>query len=167
LQPGNVIYAVDHDGRLLRYVDGSQTGGGDVSAPQVVGRGGWQQFGFLFKGSGPVIYAAERALNPAHNYEINGNLNVRIERCFDKKLAVYQATVALDGVKDQLRKLRTQYAQATTAERAEIQMEIDEVLEQIQVLETQLADAKAAYELCLDRFGGVLDHIEYGGVLTH
>ena len=31
-------------GRLLRYVDASQTGGGDVSNPQVIGLGGWQDF---------------------------------------------------------------------------------------------------------------------------
>jgi hypothetical protein len=30
----NIIYAVDQAGRLLRYVDASQTGGGDVSAPR-------------------------------------------------------------------------------------------------------------------------------------
>ena len=46
-------------GRLLRYVDASQTGGGDVSAPQVIGRGGWQQFLHLFAGEGNVIYAVD------------------------------------------------------------------------------------------------------------
>jgi hypothetical protein len=44
--PGNVIYTVDQPGQLLRYVDASQTGGGEVSSPQVIGRGGWQQFRF-------------------------------------------------------------------------------------------------------------------------
>ncbi len=164
---GNVIYAVDHDGRLLRYVDGSQTGGGDVSAPQVIGQGGWQQFGFLFKGSGNVIYAAERALNPAHNYEITGNLNVRIERCFDQKIAVNQATVALNAAKDQLRNLRTQYAQASPAEREGILLDIAEVEAQIAALEAQLAEATAAYQSCLHRFDDLHGHIEHGGVLTH
>jgi hypothetical protein len=163
---GNVIYAVDHDGRLLRYVDGSQTGGGDVSAPQVVGQGGWQQFGFLFKGSGNVIYAAERALSPAHNYEITGNLDVRIERCFDQKIAVNQATVALNSAKDQLRSLRTQYAQASPAEREGIRLEIDEVEEQITALEAQLAEAQAAYQSCLHRFDVLHGHIEPDVVLT-
>jgi len=53
----NVIYAVDGAGRLLRYVDASQTGGGDVSSPVVVGQGGWQQFKFLWSGHDDVIYA--------------------------------------------------------------------------------------------------------------
>ncbi len=164
---GNVIYAVDHDGRLLRYVDGSQTGGGDVSAPQVIGQGGWQQFGFLFKGSGNVIYAAERASDPAHNYEISGNLSVRVERCFDQKIAVNQATVALDSAKNQLRNLRTQFAQASPAERESIQLDIDEMEAQIAALETQLADAIAAYQSCLHRFDHLHDHIETDVVLTN
>ena len=46
-------------GRLLRYVDASQTGGGDVSSPQVIGQGGWQQFLHLFPGDGNVIYAVD------------------------------------------------------------------------------------------------------------
>lgn len=167
---GNVIYAVDPDGRLLRYVDGSQTGGGDVSAPQVIGQGGWQQFGFLFKGSGNVIYAAERALSPAHNYEITGNLSVRVERCFDQKLAVNQATVALNAAKDQLRDLRTQYAQASPAERDAILLDIAEVEEQIAALEAQLAEAEGAYQSCLHRFDdlhGHFEHFEHGVVLTN
>jgi hypothetical protein len=44
-------------GRLLYYVDASQTGGGDVSSPQVIGQGGWQLFRFLFGGGNNVIYA--------------------------------------------------------------------------------------------------------------
>ena len=46
-------------GRLLRYVDASQTGGGDVSSPEVIGQGGWQQFLHLFPGEGNVIYAVD------------------------------------------------------------------------------------------------------------
>jgi hypothetical protein len=46
-------------GRLLRYTDASQTGGGDVSSPLVVGQGGWQQFRFLFGGGNNVIYAVD------------------------------------------------------------------------------------------------------------
>jgi hypothetical protein len=42
---------------LLRYVDASQTGGGEVSNPQVIGQGGWQQLRFLFSGGNNVIYA--------------------------------------------------------------------------------------------------------------
>jgi hypothetical protein len=30
----NIVYAVDQAGRLLRYVDASQSGGGDVSSPR-------------------------------------------------------------------------------------------------------------------------------------
>lgn len=44
-------------GRLLRYVDASQTGGGDVSSPQIIGQGGWRQFEFLFSGGIGIIYA--------------------------------------------------------------------------------------------------------------
>lgn len=163
---GNLIYAVDQQGKLLRYVDGSQTGGGDVSAPQVIGQGGWQQFGFLFKGSGNVIYAAERALSPAHNYEITGNLDVRIERCFDQKLVVNQATVTLNSAKDQLRNLRTQYAQASPPEREGILLDINEMEEQIAALEAQLADANAAYQSCLHRFDHIHGRIEGDVVLT-
>ncbi len=47
-------------GRLLYYVDASQTGGGDVSSPQVIGQGGWQQFKFLFSGGDNVIYAVDQ-----------------------------------------------------------------------------------------------------------
>ncbi|WP_158289931.1 tachylectin-related carbohydrate-binding protein, partial [Micromonospora sp. S4605] len=45
----------------LRYVDASQTGGGDVSNPQIIGQGGWQQFRFLFPGADNVIYAVDQA----------------------------------------------------------------------------------------------------------
>jgi hypothetical protein len=56
----NIIYAVNQQGQLLRYVDGSQTGGGDVSSPQVIGQGGWLQFKFLFGGGNNVIYAVNQ-----------------------------------------------------------------------------------------------------------
>jgi len=58
--PISLHFAGDTGGRLLRYVDASQTGGGEVSSPQVVGQGGWQQFRQLFAGSDPgVIYAVD------------------------------------------------------------------------------------------------------------
>lgn len=128
----------------------------------MIGQGGWQQFGFLFSGADNVIYAAERALDSGHNYSIDGTLNVRIERCFDKKLAVNQATVALDEAKNRLRDLRTQFGQAgSQAEREAIQLDIDDVESEIQELEAQLAAAKAALEACLNSFhpahGGVFD----------
>ena len=48
-------------GRLLRYVDASQTGGGDVSNPQVIGLGGWQDFKFLLSDRNNIIYAVDQA----------------------------------------------------------------------------------------------------------
>lgn len=56
---GYTVHIVDPTvpGVLLRYVDASQTGGGDVSSPQVIGQGGWLQFKFLFAGENQVIYA--------------------------------------------------------------------------------------------------------------
>ncbi len=47
-------------GRLLYYKDASQTGGGDVSSPQTIGQGGWQQFKFLFAAGNNVIYAVDQ-----------------------------------------------------------------------------------------------------------
>ena len=46
-------------GRLLRYVDASQSGGGDVSNPTVIGLGGWQDFLWLFTNGGNVLYAVD------------------------------------------------------------------------------------------------------------
>jgi hypothetical protein len=164
---GNVIYAVDQDGRLLRYVDGSQTGGGDVSSPQVIGQGGWQQFGFLFSGPGNVIYAAERALSPSHHYDIAGRLEVQTELCFDQKLARNQAKVALDSAEDQLRDLRTQFGQAgSQAERDAIKLDIAEVEEQIQALKAQFAAAESALASCLSRFDRLHDVVLHDVVLT-
>lgn len=62
---GNVIYAVDEPGRLLRYVDASQTGGGDVSSPQVIGQGDWQQFTHLFSAANAVLYAVDQVSVPS------------------------------------------------------------------------------------------------------
>jgi len=56
----NLIVGDPLGGRLLRYVDASQTGGGDVSSPKVIGQGGWQQFRFLFSGGNSVIYAVDQ-----------------------------------------------------------------------------------------------------------
>jgi hypothetical protein len=44
-------------GRLLYYKDTTQNGTGDVNTPQVIGRGGWQDFLFLFSAANNVIYA--------------------------------------------------------------------------------------------------------------
>ena len=60
-RPFSLVIGEPMGGRLLRYVDASQTGGGDVSAPQVIGRGGWQQFLHLFPGDDNVIYAVDTA----------------------------------------------------------------------------------------------------------
>jgi hypothetical protein len=47
-------------GRLLFYRDASQSGGGDVSSPVIIGQGGWQAFKFLFSGGPGIIYAVDR-----------------------------------------------------------------------------------------------------------
>ena len=59
--PISLHFAGDTGGRLLRYVDASQTGGGEVSSPQVVGQAGWYDFGRLFAGGPGVIYAVDTA----------------------------------------------------------------------------------------------------------
>lgn len=162
-RPFSLVIGEPMGGRLLRYVDASQTGGGDVSAPQVIGQGGWQQFGFLFSGPGNVIYAAERALTSKHHYEIAGRLGVRVQRCFDEMIARNQARVALDAAKKQLAELRTRLAQAgSRAERDAIKLDIAEASEQVIALEAQLAAAESAFQTCLASSGGVLGG---GGVI--
>ena len=57
--PISLTFNVTRGGRLLFYRDASQTGGGDVSSPAVIGQGGWQQFQLLFGGGNGVIYAVD------------------------------------------------------------------------------------------------------------
>ncbi|MGH9380767.1 MAG: tachylectin-related carbohydrate-binding protein [Thermoanaerobaculia bacterium] len=59
--PFQLTFGIVPSGRLLRYVDASQTGGGDVSSPSVIGQGGWLQFKFLFSGGNNIIYAVDQA----------------------------------------------------------------------------------------------------------
>ncbi|MDX5418011.1 MAG: hypothetical protein LPK09_02260, partial [Hymenobacteraceae bacterium] len=47
-------------GQLLFYRDASQSGGGEVSSPSVIGLGGWQQFLHLFSGGNGIIYAVNQ-----------------------------------------------------------------------------------------------------------
>jgi hypothetical protein len=47
-------------GRLLLYFDASQTGGGEVSNPRVIGQAGWADFRFLFAGANQTIYAVDQ-----------------------------------------------------------------------------------------------------------
>lgn len=60
LTPVSMAFNLSKGGRLLFYRDASQTGGGDVSNPAVIGLGGWQQFQFLFGGGDGVIYAVDQ-----------------------------------------------------------------------------------------------------------
>jgi Tachylectin len=48
-------------GQLLLYHDASQTGGGEVSNPTMIGQAGWADFKFLFAGADQAIYAVDEA----------------------------------------------------------------------------------------------------------
>lgn len=58
--PVSLAFNVSKGGRLLFYRDASQSGGGDVSNPAVIGQGGWQQFQFLFGGGNGILYAVDQ-----------------------------------------------------------------------------------------------------------
>ena len=58
--PISLGFGEDAGGRLLLYHDASQTGGGDVSNPTVIGQGGWADFRFLFAGANQTIYAVDQ-----------------------------------------------------------------------------------------------------------
>jgi hypothetical protein len=69
---------VDQDGQLLSYGDAGTPG--NVSAPVVVGFGGWSDFKFLFAGrnvaGGNRIYAVDKFVQSQNDFEIEGNLQV-------------------------------------------------------------------------------------------
>ena len=58
--PLTLSFGVTASGRLLLYRDASQSGGGDVSNPAVIGQGGWKDFRFLFSDGNGVIYAVDQ-----------------------------------------------------------------------------------------------------------
>ncbi len=163
----NVIYAVNQQGQLLRYVDASQTGGGDVSSPQVIGqvdvvvpvsvhwleqhhlcgqsagsaallqgcvadgrwrcqlagnhRAGWMAAVRLpFGGGNGVIYAAEKALNPADNYEIAGTLTTAPVRCLAERTAVNQATQSVNAAKQIVKALQLELQNAPPSQKPEL-----------------------------------------------
>ncbi len=147
----NIIYAVNQQGQLLFYKDASQTGGGDVSSPKTIGQGGWQQFGFLFSGGDGFIYAAEKALNPANNYEIAGTLTTAAVRCLDQRNAVNQATAALKSAKAILADLKTEFAQAPASQKPGIREQINEQQKEVAAAQAALDAANKALQACLNR----------------
>ena len=58
--PFTLNFGINPSGRLLLYRDASQTGGGDVSNPSVIGQGGWKDFMFLFSDGNGIIYAVDQ-----------------------------------------------------------------------------------------------------------
>jgi hypothetical protein len=59
--PISLAFGGELGGRLLLYFDASQSGGGDVSNPRVIGQAGWADFKFLFAGADQTIYAVDEA----------------------------------------------------------------------------------------------------------
>src|SRR5262245_57120759 len=89
----NRIYAVDQNGQLLSYGDAGTPG--NVSAPVVVGFGGWADFEFLFAGRNAAdenrIYAVDKFVQSPNDFEIQGNLQVQVQPTGNLE-------VTLDGV---------------------------------------------------------------------
>jgi hypothetical protein len=69
---------VDQAGQLLSYGDAGTPR--NVSAPLIVGFGGWSDFKFLFAGRNVAgedrIYAVDKFVQSQNNFEIEGNLQV-------------------------------------------------------------------------------------------
>jgi chromosome segregation ATPase len=87
-----------------------------------------------------------------HSYTIAGTLEVKIQLCFDRQVAVNQAKVALESAENQLRSLKTQFAQASPTEKPGLRLEIEEFEQTVRDLQAQVDAAKAALQSCLDRF---------------
>jgi uncharacterized protein YbjQ (UPF0145 family) len=75
--PISLAFGGELGGRLLLYHDASQSGGGEVSSPTVIGQAGWADFKFLFASANQAIYAVEELRQVADRYEIEGHLEVR------------------------------------------------------------------------------------------
>jgi Tachylectin len=56
--PDQTLYAVDQDGQLLLF-DTSQTVGGVIADPTVIGFSGWADFKFLLAGPNQTLYAVD------------------------------------------------------------------------------------------------------------
>lgn len=87
-----------------------------------------------------------------HSYTIAGTLDVKIQLCFDRQVAVNQAKAALESAENQLRNLKTQFAQASPTEKPGLRLEIEEFEQTVRDLQAQVDAAKAALQSCLDRF---------------
>jgi len=59
--PVSLAFGGELGGGLLLYFDASQTDGGEVSNPTVIGQAGWADFKFLFAGADQAIYAVDKA----------------------------------------------------------------------------------------------------------
>jgi hypothetical protein len=138
-----LTYGANPGGRLLFYRDASQTSGGDVSNPQIIGQGGWLQFKFLFSGGNNIIYAVDQVVRSSDEYEIQGNLlvrPVRVDRCQAEVNAVKDAQSVVDGIDAEIRQLQEELQHASPAEKPFIILEIKRIREE------DLADAMAALD---------------------
>jgi seryl-tRNA synthetase len=132
-------------------VDASQTGGGDVSSPQVIGQGGWQQFLFLFSGAPGVIYAAEKALDSRDHYEIGASLTIVPVVCVDERAAVDQANQNLDSAQGTLQELEAEAEHATGQQKLELLAEVRQAKKDVAAAQQALDAAEADLQACLSR----------------
>ncbi|MCI0391821.1 MAG: hypothetical protein MOB07_24010, partial [Acidobacteria bacterium] len=145
--------AVDQQGRLLRYQDASQSGGGDVSNPAVIGQGGWLQFKFLFSGGNGIIYAVDHPnSNSSDQFEIQGNLQVRpvvVDRCQAEINAVNAAQTAVNDILAKIKGLEDELKHASPAEKSLIIKEIKQIREEeLPGAEAALEEVRRALQAC-------------------
>ncbi len=139
-------------GRLLLYHDASQTGGGDVSNPAVIGQGGWQQFKFLFSGGNGTIYAVDQAERGSDEFAIDGELQavpVTADPCQAQVDQLSAAQAAVNDIDRQIRNPSNQLASAPAAERPFLIAQIKGLREQeLPAALAALEQAREALQAC-------------------
>jgi chromosome segregation ATPase len=98
-----------------------------------------------------VIYAAEKALYPAHNYEIAGTLTTAPVLCVDERAAVNQATQALSSAKSIVQELEAEFQRATGAQKQALRVEIMAAEKDVAAAQAVLDAANKALQACLMR----------------
>jgi len=152
-QPFTITLGGPLGGRLLSYGDAGTPG--NVSAPVVVGFGGWADFKFLFAGKNASgesrIYAVEDDLSPDHHYEIDGTLQVTISTCDAEIASVSAALQAVSDLKSQIAELQSELSQASSSERAFLLKQIRETQHNLAAANATLDAAKQALAACRAR----------------
>ena len=113
-----------------------------------------------------VVEGSGSSAHTTQDWRLTGALVVdhAVDRCASQVVAVNQARVHRDQVQRQLRELRTQWGQASPAEKPAIQLDIDEVSEVLAAAEAAVDAAEAALAACRARPprhipDHVLDHV--------